>query len=91
MPSESKAQQRAMGMAEAIKKGDIPKSEAKGPVKEIVDSMTKEQVHDFASTKTKDLPEHKKEASLRAYLAGYMHKQAKISPEVSDAIARMTL
>ena len=78
MPSESKSQQRAMGMAEAIKKGDIPASKAKGPIKEIVNSMTKEQVHDFAKTKAAGLPEHKKEASFQAYLAGYTCKTGKI-------------
>lgn len=56
--SVSKKQQKAMGIALAAKKGDIPKSELKGASKEMV-KMSKSDLEDFASTKHKGLPEKK--------------------------------
>jgi hypothetical protein len=56
MPSKSKAQQRLFGMALAAKRG---KGEMTGKVKELADSMSEKQLHDYASTKSKDLPEKK--------------------------------
>lgn len=56
--SVSKKQQKAMGIALAAKKGDIPKSELKGASKEMV-KMSKSDLKDFASTKHKGLPEKK--------------------------------
>jgi len=48
MPSVSKAQQHFMGMEYAAKKAGKPTK-----VK-----MTRQQLHDFAATKTGGLPEH---------------------------------
>ena len=53
--SVSRKQQKAMGIALAAKKGDIPKSELKGSSKEMV-KMSKSDLEDFASTKHKGLP-----------------------------------
>ena len=58
MPSQSKAQQRFMGMVHAVQKGDM-----EAPSKEIekaADSMTDKAAKDFASTKHKGLPNHVK-------------------------------
>lgn len=55
----SKKQQKAMGIALAAKKGDIPKSKLKGASKEMV-KMSEKDLEDFASTKHKGLPEKKK-------------------------------
>ena len=55
----SKKQQKAMGIALAAKRGDIPKSELKGASKEMV-KMSEKDLEDFASTKHKGLPEKKK-------------------------------
>jgi hypothetical protein len=57
--SVSKKQQKAMGIALAAKRGDIPKSELKGASKEMV-KMSEKDLEDFASTKHKGLPEKKK-------------------------------
>lgn len=63
MPSKSKSQQRLFGMAYAARKGDLPKSEISGDVKDIVDSdMTTKDIKKFAKTKHKGLPEYIKEA-----------------------------
>jgi hypothetical protein len=50
MPAESKSQRRLMGAAEHG--ANFPAA------KKVRESMTHEQMHDFASTKEKDLPEH---------------------------------
>ncbi|NGO63051.1 DUF3008 family protein [Rhizobium daejeonense] len=59
MPAKSQAQQRAAGAALAAKRGEISKSELKGASKEMYKSMTEKELEDFASTKHKNLPEHK--------------------------------
>lgn len=60
MPAKSKQQQKAAGAALSAKRGDTPKSRLKGASKEMYDSMSKEQLKDFAETKRKDLPKKKK-------------------------------
>jgi hypothetical protein len=61
MPSVSKSQQRLMGMAYSVKKGDTKlsdiDSEFRDTVKNLVDSMTLKQLKDFAETKHDNLPE----------------------------------
>ena len=59
MPAKSKAQQHAAGAALAAKRGDAPKSSLKGASKQMAESMSEKQLEEFASTKTKTLPEHK--------------------------------
>lgn len=61
MPSTSKAQQQLMGMAYALKKGDMDPKDASQEVKDLADSMTLQQLKDFASTKHEGLPDHVKE------------------------------
>ena len=58
MPAKSKAQQRAAGAALAAKRGEVDKSELKGASREMYDSMTEDQLEDFAATKLKGKPEH---------------------------------
>ena len=65
--SVSKKQHGLMGAAYSVEKGDkdltdIPKSYRK-KVKNVVDSMSKKQVKDFAETKTKKLPLKKTETN----------------------------
>ena len=62
MPAESKAQQRFMGMVHAVQKGEM-KAPSKS-VSEAASSISSSDAKDFASTKQKGLPEHKKEAFL---------------------------
>lgn len=54
--SVSKQQQKIMGLALSVKRGDTPKSEVSKEVLDMVDSMTEKELEDFASTKHKGLP-----------------------------------
>ncbi|MCK9578703.1 DUF3008 family protein [bacterium] len=56
MPAKSKAQQEAMAIALAAKKGKIPKRKLLGASKQMAESMTKKQLEEFASTPRKILP-----------------------------------
>ncbi len=62
MPSKSKDQQRAAGMALAAKRGEMKASELQGAAKEMYDSMSEKDLEDFAKTKHDDLPEKVKES-----------------------------
>lgn len=67
MPSKSKSQQRLMGWAKSIKdKGKKSKEYKNAPqnIKDIVDSMTKKELDDFAGTKHENLPEKTNEHVL---------------------------
>lgn len=61
MPSTSKSQQRLMGVAYAVKSGDMQLSDVdsayRSKVKELVDGMSLKDLKDFASTPHEDLPE----------------------------------
>ena len=58
MPAKSKAQQRLFGMALAVRRGELKRSEVENPVLDIVDSdMTDKQIEDFARTKHTSLKE----------------------------------
>lgn len=58
MPAKSKAQQQAAGAALAAKRGKIKKSDLKGAAREMYETMSEEQLDDFAETRRADLPEH---------------------------------
>ncbi|MTH61860.1 DUF3008 family protein [Paracoccus litorisediminis] len=60
MPAKSKAQQKAAGAALSAKRGETKKSDLKGASKEMYESMSEDQLEDFASTKHKGKPEHVK-------------------------------
>ena len=57
MPAKSKSQQKAAGAALAAKRGDIKKSELKGPSRSMYSSMSERQLEEFASTKRKGKPD----------------------------------
>lgn len=59
MPAESKAQQKAAGMALSVKRGDTPKGDLQGAAKDMYESMTESELEDFASGSRKGKPEHK--------------------------------
>jgi hypothetical protein len=62
MPAKSKSQQRLFGMAYAVRKGEMKRSDASKEVLDIVDSdMTDKEIEDFAKTKHKGLKEYVKE------------------------------
>ncbi len=60
MPATSKAQQKAAGAALSAKRGDTKVSELKGASKSMYKSMSESQLQEFAETRRKGLPEHKK-------------------------------
>ena len=63
MPSKSKAQQKLFGMALAVRRGELSRSEVNQDVLNIVDGdMTDKEIEDFASTPHKSLPQHLKES-----------------------------
>lgn len=69
MPAASKKQQRLMGMAYAVKTGEMSRSEASDAVLDLADSMTLKQLHDFAATSHKNLPEEIEESGLTGFLS----------------------
>lgn len=58
MPAKSKAQQKAAGAALSAKRGETKVSDLQGASKEMYDTMSEEELEDFAETSRKDLPEH---------------------------------
>lgn len=63
MPSTSKAQQRLMGMAYSLKKGEMDPKDASQEVKDLADSMTLKQLKDFAETAHAGLPDKVEEVA----------------------------
>jgi len=59
--SVSQQQQKLMGLALSVKRGETPKSGVPKKVLDMVNSMTEKELEDFASTKHKGLPKKKKE------------------------------
>ena len=63
MPAKSKAQQPLFGMALAVRKGEMKRSDVDKNVLDIVDGdMTNKEIEDFAKTSHKSLPQHLKES-----------------------------
>ena len=59
MPAKSKSQQRLFGMALAVRRGELKKSEVDDSVLGIAMSeMSDEEIEKFAKTKHKSLKEH---------------------------------
>jgi hypothetical protein len=58
MPAKSASQQKAAGAALAAKRGETPVSKLKGASKSMYESMSEQQLDEFASTKRKGKPEH---------------------------------
>ncbi len=60
MPAVSQAQQKLMGQAYALKKGDMKASEINpeyaDQIQKLADSMSLDQLKDYAETKREDLP-----------------------------------
>lgn len=69
MPSKSKAQQALMGMAYAVKTGEMERGEASAEVLKLADSMTLKQLEDFAATKKESLPDEVDESGLTGFLS----------------------
>ena len=63
MPAKSKAQQKAAGAALSAKRGETKPSELYGSSKDMYDSMSEEELEEFASTTRKGKPEKKDDYS----------------------------
>jgi Protein of unknwon function (DUF3008) len=59
MPARSKKQQMAAGAALAAKRGQRSKADLKGASRQMVNSMSEQQLVEFAKTKRKGLPRKK--------------------------------
>lgn len=57
MPAKSKAQQRAAGAALSAKRGDTKVSELQGASKQMYQSMSEDELEEFASTDREGLPD----------------------------------
>jgi len=72
MPAKSKAQQKLMGMALAVRRGDLERSKVDKEVLDIVDSdMSTTDIEHFASTKRKNLKDKLHEALEEEHNTGY--------------------
>lgn len=59
MHAQSKAQQKAAGAALSAKRGETKVGDLKGASKSMYKSMSESELDEMASTKRKDLPDHK--------------------------------
>jgi hypothetical protein len=63
MPAKSKSQQALFGMALAVRKREMKRSDVNKEVLDIVDGdMSNKEIEDFAKTSHKSLPQHLKES-----------------------------
>lgn len=58
MPAKSASQQKAAGAALAAKRGETSVSKLRGASKSMYESMSEQQLDEFASTKRKGTPQH---------------------------------
>jgi hypothetical protein len=58
VPAKSASQQKAAGAALAAKRGETSASKLRGASKSMYESMSEQQLDEFASTKRKGKPEH---------------------------------
>lgn len=58
MPAKSKAQQKAAGAALSAKRGETKVSDLQGASKQMYDSMSEDELEDYASTDREGLPDH---------------------------------
>ena len=77
MPSTSVKQQRAMGMAYALRKGKLDPDKVSDSVKNISKSMTLKQLKDFASTSHKDLKKSAMQYNVSSLLSQLLKKYNK--------------
>jgi len=63
VPAKSKKQQMAAGAALAAQRGERSRSSLKGASRQMVESMSEDQLEEFAGTKRKNLPKKKRSRS----------------------------
>lgn len=74
MPAKSKSQQRLFGMVHAIQKGEAKPSQFSPKIREMARRVDPGDARDFASTKTKRLPEKKGEFLDRVFAQGFISR-----------------
>lgn len=57
MPAKSKAQQKAAGAALSAKRGETKVSDLQGASKQMYDSLSEDELEDYASTDREGLPD----------------------------------
>ena len=58
MPAKSKAQQKAAGAALSAKRGNTKVGDLQGASRDMYDSMSEEELEEFAKTDREGLPDH---------------------------------
>lgn len=66
MPAKSKQQQKAAGAALSAKRGETSKSRLRGASKQMVESMSEDELERMASVKRKKLPRRASAKSSKA-------------------------
>lgn len=66
MPAKSKQQQKAAGAALSAKRGETPRSRLRGASKQMVESMSEDELERMASVKRKTLPRRATAKSTKA-------------------------
>ena len=61
MPAVSKSQQALFGLVKAVKAGKVTPGKVSKNVRDIAKDMSSKEINKFANTKTKGLPDKKKE------------------------------
>jgi len=79
MPALSQQQEKLMGLALAVKRGQIPLSKASKSIQKLAKSMTEKDIEKFAATKHKGLP--KKVGESKSTLT-----REELNQLVSDAV-----
>ena len=92
MPAKSKAQQKAAGAALSAKRGETSRSELLGASREMYDSMSEEQLDEFASTKLKGKPDYVKNSPIPAKKAARKRaaRKAAVTRKVAGAKATVS-
>jgi len=63
VPAKSRKQQMAAGAALAAQRGERSRSSLKGASRQMAESMSEDQLEEFAGTKRKNLPKKKRSRS----------------------------
>jgi hypothetical protein len=63
VPAKSRKQQMAAGAALAAQRGERSRSSLKGASRQMAESMSEDELEEFAGTKRKNLPKKKRSRS----------------------------
>ena len=77
MPASSKSQQKFMALAYLVKSKKLKPGQVSDSVRRAAKSMSKQDLHDFAATKTKNLPDKaEKSASFldKFFVRGFLSR-----------------